>query len=89
MVWASCLLRWPTLSGVCFSLNKSTSYLKKKIRTSLVVQRLRLQASTEGSMGLIPVGELRSHKPSGTVKKKNRNKNKIILINQWAISIMF
>ena len=57
-----------------------------------MVQRLRLQASTEGSMGLIPVGELRSHKPSGTVKKKkkkNRNKNKIILFNQWAISIMF
>ena len=80
MVWASCLLRWPTLSGVCFSLNKSTSYLKKKIRTSLVVQRLRLQASTEGSMGLIPVKKK---------KKKNRNKNKIILINQWAISIMF
>ena len=89
MVWASCLLRWPTLSGVCFSLNKSISYLKK-IRTSLVVQRLRLQASTEGSMGLIPVGELRSHKLSGTAKKKkNRNKNKIILINQWAIAIMF
>ena len=53
-----------------------------------MVQKLRLQASTSGNMGLIPVGELRSHKQSGTAKK-NRNKNKIILINQWAISIKF
>ena len=37
---------------------------------SLVIQWLRLYASTAGVTGSIPVGELRSHMPWGVAKKK-------------------
>ena len=54
----------------------------KRFGNSLVVQRLGLHASTAGDKGSIPGGELRSHKPRGTVKNKNKQTKKIKKICQ-------
>ena len=47
--------------------------------TSLVVQWLRLRASTAGGMGSIPGLELRSHMPRSRKKKKKERKKKVQL----------
>ena len=57
----------------------------KRFGNSLVVQRLGLHASTAGDKGSIPGGELRSHKPRGTVKNKNKQKRSRKSANQNGI----
>ena len=51
--------------------------------TYLVVQWLRLCASTAGGVGSIPVGELRSHMPRGTAKTK-QNKEEVELLSHMS-----
>ena len=52
-------------------LSKGRTVTKKDIwEISLVVQWLRICASTAGVTGLIPAGELRSHRPHCATKKK-------------------
>ena len=48
--------------------------IKKTDGISLVVQCLRLRASTAGGGGSIPGGELRSHMQNGVAKKKKKRR---------------
>ena len=51
--------------------------------TSLVVQWLRLWASSAGGVGSIPCQGKWSHMPWGKVKKEERNGNMMCLVKMW------
>ena len=69
--------RWKSIpvrgNSRCEGLEAQESVAKKK-RPSLVVQWLGLQISTAGSMGSIPVGELRSHMVRRVLPKEKKGK---------------
>ena len=71
--------RWKSIpvrgNSRCEGLEAQESVAKKK-RPSLVVQWLGLQISTAGSMGSIPVGELRSHMVRRVLPKEKRGKKR-------------